>query len=417
MNRAQLVAIAALALPLASVAARAQDAAPAKWSDTIKLGVQLEAGIMGNPSGPRDNLNYGHSFTDRANEPVLNQGLLSIARPLDPKAADYDLGFKVQGMYGADARFTHFAHFLDKVTRSRYQIDLVEASVSVHTPWLTEAGIDFQGGLFPTPLGYETIDASTNPFYSHSYIFNFGLPFKHNGVIATIHASPMLDIYTGITAGNQTIVGIDNNGSAAFLGGVKLTLLNGNFSVLALTHIGPENASKAVKPLNASNYNRAFNDVIVTYKATDALTFTSELNYAREDLGSVQGGRIANAEAFGFAQYIGYALTSTVTLNARAEVFTDTRGFFVGAFASAQGPVNALQGSPFTVVGGTGRNTYGALTLGATYKPALPAFAEGVTMLVRPEIRVDDVMRGNARYNAGKDRAQVTIGADIVLTY
>jgi hypothetical protein len=29
----------------------------------------------------------------------------------------------------------------------------------------------------------------------------------------------------------------------------------------------------------------------------------------------------------------------------------------------------------------------------------------------------DDEMKGSARYNAGKDSAQVTIGADIVLTY
>eukprot|EP01037_Dinobryon_pediforme_P005312 gene5312-5365_t len=417
MNKARLVAVAALALPMASLAAHAEDAAPAKWSDTIKLGVQLEAGITGNPAGPRDNLNYGHSFTDRANEPLLNQGLLSLGRPLDPKATDYDVGFKVQGMFGTDARFTHFAHFLDKVTKSRYQLDLVEASVSVHTPWLTEGGIDFQGGLFPTPLGFETIDASTNPFYSHSYIFNFGLPFKHSGVLAITHATPIIDVYTGVTAGNQTIVGADNNGSAAFLGGVKLTLLDGNFSVLALTHIGPENASKAIKPFNSAKYNRAFNDVIVTYKPTEALTLTSEFNYVREDLGSVQPRRIANAEAFGFAQYAAYTLTDTVTLNARAEVYSDTRGYFVAAFPQAQGPVNALQGSPYTAVGYGGHNLYGAITLGATYKPTLPGFADGVTMLIRPEIRVDDVMSGPARYNAGKDRAQVTLAADIVLTY
>lgn len=417
MNKVQLAAVAAIALPLASFTAHAEDAAPAKWSDTIKLGVQLEAGILGNPAGPRDNLNYGHSFTDRANEPVLNQGLLSLARPLDPKATDYDFGFKVQGLFGTDARFTHFAHFMDKLTRSRYQLDVVEASVSAHTPWLTEGGIDFQAGLWPTPLGYETIDASTNPFYSHSYIFNFGLPFKHSGVNSIIHASPILDVYLGVTAGNQTIVGADNNGSAGFLGGVKLTLLDGNFLVLALTHIGPENASKTAKPLNASNYNRAYNDVLVTYKPTEAITLVSEANYVREDLGAIQGGRIANAEAFGFAQYLGYTLTDTVTLNARAEVFSDTRGFFVAAFPNAQGPVKALQGEPYSTVSATGRNTYGALTFGATYKPALPAFAEGVTMLVRPEIRVDDVMSGRARYNAGKDRSQMTIGADIVLTY
>jgi hypothetical protein len=33
----------------------------------------IEAGITGNPGNPRDNHNFGQLFTDRANEPLLNQ--------------------------------------------------------------------------------------------------------------------------------------------------------------------------------------------------------------------------------------------------------------------------------------------------------------------------------------------------------
>ena len=398
--------------------AHAEDApVPTKWSDTIKLGAQVEAGIVSNPAGPSDNLNYGQIFTDRANEPLLNQALLSIGRPVDPKATNYDFGFKLQGLYGSDARYIHFARLFDKTTRGRNQFDIVEASLTAHTPWLTEGGVDLQAGLWPTPLGFETIDASTNPFYTHSYIFNFGLPFKHAGVNAIIHATPVIDVYLGVTAGNQTIPGADNNGSAALLGGLKLTLLGGDLSVLALTHIGPENASRAIKPLNAANYQRAFNDVVITYKANDKLTFTTELNYVREDLGSVQPTRIANAEAYGIAQYAAYTVTDKLTLNARAEAFADTRSFFVAGFPTSQGPVRVLEGYAAPLVAGIGRNTYGALTLGVTYKPTLPGWANGVTMLVRPEARVDTVLDGNARYNAGRDRTSGTLSADVVLTY
>ncbi len=424
MKCLNLAIATALALPFAASLAMAEDpkpgdapAAPAKWSDTIKLGAQVEFGIAGNPSGPSDNLNYGNLFTDRANEPVMNQALLSITRPIDPKATDYDIGFKLQGMYGTDSRYTHFARLWDKVTRSRYQPDIVEASVTAHTPWLTTGGVDIQAGLWPSPLGFETIDASTNPFYSHSYIFNFGLPFKHSGINAVIHATDQLDVTLGVTAGNQTIPGMDNNGSAAFLGGFKYTMLGGNLSVIALTHIGPENASRAIAPLDAGKYNRAYNDVVVAWKATDALTFTTELNYIREDLGSIQPSGIKNAEGYGIAQYVAYALNDKLTLNGRAEAFADTRSFFVAAFPTAQGPARALEGYSYPSVTGTGHNLYGALTAGVTYKPALPGWADGVTMLVRPEARVDNVMSGNARYNAGKDRTGVTLSADIVLTY
>ncbi len=426
MKSRHLIAAAAFAVPLAiaAPAAHAEDAAPAKWSDTIKIGAQIEAGIMGNPAGPKDNLNYGNLYTDRANEPVLNQALLSIGRPVDPKATDYDFGFKVQGLWGTDARYTHFGRLFDKTTRSRYQYDITEASVSAFLPVLTEGGVNVQAGLWPTLLGFETIDSSTNPFYSHSYIYNYGLPVKHAGVNAILHATDVLDVYAGVTAGNQTIPGADNNSAAAVLAGLKLTMLGGNLSILGLTHYGPENASRYVKAnftggLATNSYNRAFNDLIITYKASDALTFTTELNYAREDLGAQQGKRIVNAEAYGIAQYAAYTLTDTITLNARAEVFADTRSFFVATFPTAQGPVQALQGYTPAVaaVAGTGRNTYGAVTIGATYKPTLPGYADGFTMLIRPELRVDNVMNGNARYNAGKDRNAVTLSTDLVLTY
>ena len=53
--------------------------------------------------------------------------------------------------------------------------------------------MDVKVGLYPTPLGDEMIDPSTNPFYSHSYIFNFGLPLKHTGILTTSHLTPLLD--------------------------------------------------------------------------------------------------------------------------------------------------------------------------------------------------------------------------------
>ena len=74
----------------------------------------------------------------------------------------------------------------------RYQLDVVEANVLAHLPWITAGGIDLKVGQYPTPLGYETIDPSTNPFYSHSYIFQFGLPFKHTGALAVTHVNDVL---------------------------------------------------------------------------------------------------------------------------------------------------------------------------------------------------------------------------------
>ena len=426
MKTRHLVAAAALAMPIAATAAHADNApaapaAPAAWSDTIKIGAQLDAGIVGNFASPKDNLNFGQLYTDKSNAPTINQILLSIGRPVDPKATDYDFGFKVQGIYGTDARFTHFAYFLDTTMKGPMQFDILEASVTAFTPWLTEGGINWQIGMWPTLLGYETIDTSTNPFYTHSYIYNFGLPVKHTGVNAILHATDMIDIYGGITAGNQTIYGKDINGSSSFIAGLKVTP-NDSFNVLGLVSYGPEDASKATDPagLNANKYNRTYVDAIISYKATDALTLTTELNYVNEDLGAFVGNKIKNAEAGGIAQYASLTINDNWTANARAEVFTDTRGFFVAAFPGALAPVQALEGVAYTgapPIGYAGHTTYGAITVGATFKPTMPDSLSSITALIRPELRVDNVLSGPGRFDAGTHKTAAMASVDLVLTY
>jgi hypothetical protein len=184
----------------ATPAPPAAEAPPAGlWVDGIHLSAQLQSGIIANPYRPSTGLNWGQLFTDHSDQVQLNQLLLTANKPLDPKNSDYQWGFKVQFMYGSDARYTQFLGELNRVDpNQRYQLDVVEANVLAHLPWLTDGGIDLKVGQYPTPLGYETIDPSTNPFYSHSYIFQFGLPFKHTGALATTHVNDVLDIYSGI---------------------------------------------------------------------------------------------------------------------------------------------------------------------------------------------------------------------------
>ena len=430
MKTRHFVAAAVFAMPFAATAAFADDApaapaAPAAWSDTLKIGAQFEAGIVGNFASPTDNNNFGQLYTDKANSPVVNQILLSIGRPVDPKATDYDFGFKLQGLYGTDARYTHFAYFLDTTTRSPMQFDLLEASFDAFTPWLTSGGINWQIGAWPTLLGYETIDASTNPFYTHSYIFNFGLPVKHTGVNAIIHATDIIDVYAAVTAGNQTIYGKDTNGSSSFIGGLKVTPSD-SFNVLGLVSYGPEDASKSMpKGYNANNYDRTYVDGIITYKATDALTLTTELNYANEEFGGLFGPKsniVKNAEAGGIAQYASLTLNDNWTANLRAEVFTDTRGFFVAAYPGSLAPIQALEGVPYTSAapynfGAGGHTTYGAITIGATFKPTMPDSLSAITALIRPELRIDNVLGGPGRFNGGKDETAAMASVDLVLTY
>ena len=268
-----LIAAGLLATPAraqtapAPAASPAAPAAPAAWSDAITWGLQIEGGITFNPAGPKTN--FGQLFTDHPNQVELNQTLLTFARDIPKDTSDWDVGFHFTGLYGADARYTHSLGVFDYALAERDQFDIVEASASVHVPVLV--GLDVKAGLYPTPLGFETIDPSTNPFYSHSYIFNFGIPLKHTGVLAVLHATDYLDLYGGVDTGVNTTFGAgqgDNNGTVAGLFGFGVTLLGGNLTGVALSHIGPENASlSSSQPLglyNANHYLRYENDAYVT---------------------------------------------------------------------------------------------------------------------------------------------------------
>ena len=228
----------------------------------------------------------------------------------------------------------------------RDQLDVVEASGSLHLPvTLFEGGLDIKAGLFATPLGAELIDPSTNPFYSHSYIFNYALPFKHTGVLATAHVTGLLDLYLGVDTGTNTTFGPDgeNNSSVAGIVGFGLNMMDGNLTVLALSHMGPENATRAlstlIPPANANNYMRYYNDVVVVWKANDKLTATLEATWALDEFG-IHGysGKPSASNAFGVAGYLAYTLTDQMTLNGRAEVFRDDTGFFVAGFPGNYDP-------------------------------------------------------------------------------
>jgi hypothetical protein len=159
--------------------------------------------------------------------------VINFERALAPQPGEFDWGFKLQFMYGSDARFIHsLGLFSDTAATSIVQPDLVEGYLSLHLPLLTDGGLDLKLGKWVTLEGAETIDPRTNFFYSHTYIFNFGIPFNHTGALATLHATKWLDLMAGVTRGVNTSID-DNNDSLAFHGGIGLNFNEGKLVVAA----------------------------------------------------------------------------------------------------------------------------------------------------------------------------------------
>ena len=371
----------------------------------------------------------------------MNQLMLNVERDLDPKNANYQWGFKFTGMYGTDARVTHVMNDRPRHLRSLSVRHRRARCAGARSD--LGGGTDVKFGQYPTPLGAEVIDATGNTFYSHSYIFNYGLPFKHTGLLTTTHVNDTLDAWLGLDTGVNNSVGEKGMTDGYFpklLFGVGLNgLMDGNLRILALAHLGPVNprfpeSTSAVtnKPTaafaslpGANTDFREYYDVVSTYKISDDLSTTNEINLVHDDL--------VNASAGGAAQYLVYALNDQWSLGGRIEAFADqgkpaTTGFagFVCNATEAEDYANGQRGlAPSLAYCGSGADynvTYGEITLGATYKPSLSV---PVNVMVRPEIRYDTVIGGSAGVKpfdasattTGTKTSQITLAVDLIVGF
>jgi len=361
----------------------------------------VETGFTGNVDSPEDNQNFSRLFDDRSNEFVMNQAVITAERALDPKVG-FDWGFKLQFLFGTDARYIHSLGLLDHAMRnSLYQPDIPEIYLSLHLPIVTEGGIDLKLGKFVTLEGAETIDPRTNPFYSHSYIFNFAIPFNHTGALVTLYATKWLNLVAGVTRGVNTSID-DNNDAPAFHGGIGLHLNEEKFVVSAATHIGPET------PGNDHDL-RYLNTITATWKITDKLTSITDLNYTHDDG--------ADASAYGAAQYLTYSINDKITAKIRGEIWRDDKGFYAAQFADPHDPMRGLAGEPVIdprTVGG-GRTTYGGLTIGLDIKPPVPKPLSALT--IRPELRVDHSFSDTRPFNDSSDDTIFTAAIDVIVTF
>jgi hypothetical protein len=377
----------------------------------FKLYGWIQGGITGNPDPPVDNHNFGQLYNDRANEPLLNQASIVGERALDPSVTGFDWGFKVWFMYGSDARYSKALGLLDDTSDYRVQPDFPEVSASVHLPIPGTNGLDLKGGKYQDPESAETFDPRSNVFYSHSYIYTFGVPVSDTGGLATLHVNKYLDLYAGINRGaNMSLA--DNNSSVAFEGGFGLNLLDGNLTTLALTHAGPED------PGNNHDW-RYFNDITTTWKINKCFTSITDLNLLYDSLGNGKWGG-------GVAQYFTYTINDWLQLGFRGEIFRDTQGFFVAQFRANNDYLHiALQGRavPFDPSNlGGGETTYLELTEGVTIKPPLPKsiadLDKGLSLLIRPEVRYDQALTSRFKpFEGNTSHNQVTLAVDVILEF
>lgn len=381
--------------------------ASSPWLRDITLSGLLEGGITANPARPDNGIDFGNFLGNRANQPQLNQLDLTLSKTIDPQKPDYQVGFVLQGLYGSDARYYHLLGISDVLMKDRYQIIPAQAHIDVHALWLTKGGIDMQAGILQAPMGVEVLDPTVRPFYTLAYTSQYSVPFEHLGAMFHWHISPMVDFNFGVDTGNQTTFGKkDNNNAAAGYFGINLNgLAHGKLNIVELSRVGPENAVSVLGP-RANTAQRWWNDLSAYYTVNDRLSLTGEFNFLHDD-----GLR---AETWSIVTFAAYRITPRLTFNYRGEIYRDNNGLFVASFLTNQSYMDAITGK-YAPTETAAPTTYGALTLGVTYKPDL---GHGIRIFaIRPEIRFDRSLNGTSPFNNNRNTGVFTFGGDAMIGF
>ena len=349
---------------------------------------------------------------EHGNHYMLNQAVLRLHRDVD--TTKFDVGGMVEVMYGSDAAKIHSGGLgydgsdptdngspADAIPRPRvitnfnpiWQFDIPQAYVTVNVP--VANGLQFMVGKFATLLSYESFEAVSNTFYSHSYIYS-ATPFTQTGILGSLQVNDQFGMKLGVTRG-WDMATEDNNGAVDILGQFVLAPTKQLSFSLAYS-IGPEDPGD-----NA--HSRIAIDPIVRWQATDALSLGFEWLYVFD------GGWNATADTpdhhaygdvWGGALYAGYQVNDMLTINARLEAAHGMLGSFAGHTFDTVTPMSVFE-----------------ITLGMTITP-LPKNDLLKGLSIRPEIRYDT--SDSTKYEffpaaGGPYKDQLTFGFDVVYAF
>jgi len=369
--------------PLMSVLDKAGLAKPLKKA-RINIYGYVEGGYMHDFTSP--GFNDGPTFigfNSFKNKAILDKVSLNVERTVDPTKKQFDMGFHLEGIYGADAAFIHSNGMWDTQT-GRNQWDFLQAYVDVTLP---DMPLRLRVGKWIELAGFEQFSANiygafgdpAKALYSFSYQFLYAEPGTQTGALVTYVLNPHWTFDAGLTRGwNQSLR--DANGVPDFLGRVTFTPSDKTSITFVMTE-GPEFPAGVGKNLPPGDNSDSWTalDLVITKKVTDKLSLGLGFDYVETPhIPGLTGG----AKQWGGATgYVSYAFHPRLTLNTRLEWYEDAaNGFSTGAAISAG---------------------YYEATMGVAIKPFLKGNILS-HLLFRPEVRYDHSDRpvfGNGDHN------------------
>ena len=353
------------------------------WLGGIALDGWISQGLTINTDSPADRSNFPVAFNDRSNDYQMNQLYLSLARAVGGDDWRWDVGGRVDLLYGTDQIFATArgletrGDFSPKWNSQRYGLAMPQAYMEVYAPWGN--GLTMKLGHFYSILGYETVPAPENFFYSKSYALRYGEPITHTGFLGSTRLGT-LDFHAGMTRGWNNWE--DNNNDSGFLGGMNWSSPDERTAIAFAIHIGREQDEP---PLN-TNLRTAYS-LVAQHWFSQRLEYAIQYDHAFEEGAAARGG---DADWFGINQNVYYTINPCWRTGVRFEWFRDEDAVRVDTHAGAD---------------------YFELTLGLNWMPR-----EWVT--VRPELRWDWASPlGGRSLPVGHRDDQILVACDVIMRF
>jgi len=359
------------------------------WLDGFGAEGWLDQGATINTLSPRNRINGPVGFNDRSNDYQLNQLYLRMGREVDRRGDAWDLGGRVDLLYGTDWIYTDARglevtdDYGSKWNSGRYGLAMPQAYMEAYSPWGN--GLSMKLGHFYSILGYEQIPAPENFFYSLSYLRLYAEPATFTGFLGESTLGDFT-IQAGMTRGDNNWD--DNNNDLGFVGGIHWTNCCKRTDIALTVSAGREQDDPS------TNIQTIFS-LVFQQKLGERWQYVIQWDYGDEPGAGVGNPTTAFtptvASWYGIDQYLFYTINDCWKAGLRFEWFRDANGSRVpGADQTAD---------------------YYELTAGLNWTP-------NKHVVLRPEIRWDWTgTPGYYPFGDGTRSNQVLLDCDLIVRY
>ena len=393
----------------------------------------IQQGVTINPFWPDNRFNGTLRYNDRANDYQMNQLYLTMGRSVNSEACNWDIGGRVDVLYGTDYFFTsalgwetettgiYGGDVLDPTgakskwnkndgprrdgTAAMYGLSIPQLYGEVQAPM----GTNVKLGHFYSPMGHESVMATQNFFYSHSYSMMYGEPTTITGMLLSQRLTQNWTGYFGLHQGWDKWESPISEMS--YMAGIKWENYFRTTSVGFLINTGKDaydNTGIPRQTANRTNYSLIFSHQLspnLHYVLQHDLGIDENAGYNMNAQGMITP---VDGKWYSISQYIYAQMTDTLAFGCRAEWFKDENH---SRILKGFGPTSYVKG-----------DEYVELTLGFNWKPT-------PFIMLRPEVRWDwipgreqynpltDQYVSSGPFNDGTKNRQFTIGTDLVITF